>query len=339
MHKNCLPSVKHRVDQLRASLSFCEKPLKDENDNLIYTPSQGDQLHALLQSAIDSNAAQPLCQNRADAEARKLVKDANNIFVALLKLFDSMTFHVAGEETATMLESLSIHCWIIGMSETLRRLAKDKVGPQDVMIKAANLGEYIQGSSLLYLLVGNEKMRRTLQSFEIFAVPPMADRQVELRKDWSHIIETIYHRVKGHPIDITRKRMFSVLQAQVIAYTKFDGKFVCHAEVRLIEYLMSQKHSPTIIGISRLSCALCDQWIKAINDKSLIKWKVHGCDGIYPWARDINAGQLTACAEARVQAFVYHELVEFITKFIPDGGQSPQCWNLTNTLRKIPALL
>ena len=324
MHKNCLPKLKRRVDQLRASLSFCGKPLRDENNKLIRTPSQGDQLRALLQNAIDSNAPQPIRRNRADAEALEVVEDANNIFVALLKLFESMKFHMTGEETATMLENLCIHCWMIGRSGTLAELARDKVGPQEVINNAAKLGDYIRGTSHLYLLVGDEKMRTSVQSFEFFAVPPMADRRVELCKDWFHVIETIYHRVNGDAIDISRSRLFSPLQAPVMAYTKFDGKFIRHAEIQLIEYLMSQKHSPTLIGISKLSCALCDQWIKAINDKTLMKWKVGGCHGrIYPWARDVDAGPRTADAEARVQAFVYLELVELVRKFTPDGGESP----------------
>ena len=324
MHKNCLPKLKRRVDQLRASLSFCGKPLKDENNEFIYTPSQSDQLRTLLQNAIESNAWQPRRRNRADTESLALVKSTKNIFVALLKLFDSMKIHITSDETADMLEILSIHCWLIGRSGILAELARDKFGVQEVIDKAAKFGDYIRGTAHLYLLVGNEKTRMSLQSFEVFAVPPMPDRRVELDKDWFHVIETVYHRINGNAIDIDRNKMFSPLQAQVMAYAKFDGKFIRHAEIQLIEYLMSQQYPPALIGISKLSCALCDQWIKAMNDKTLVKWKVGGCHGrIYPWARDVNAGPMTADAEARVKAFVHHELVDLVGKFIPDAGESP----------------
>ena len=324
MHRNCLPKLKCRVNNLRASLSFRGKPLKDENDKLVYTPSQGDQLRTLLQNAIDSNAPQPLHQNRPDVTAVKFVKDTNNVFVALLKVFDSMKVHVASEETALMLETLCAHCWMIGMSATLAGLARDKVGAQDVIIAAGKLGEYFQGTGYLYILFGDKQMRSSVRSFKLFAVPPMPDRRVELCKNWFHVIDTVYHRVNGRAIDITKAKLYSQLQTQVMAYAQFAGPFIRHAEVQLIEYLMSQNRSPTIIGISKFSCALCDQWIKAINDENYRKWKVSGCNGrMYPWARDVDAGPLTAAAKAKVKAFVYKEVVKCIKKFIPDGGESP----------------
>ena len=324
MHKNCLPKLKRRINHLRTSLSSRGKPLKDEYGNLIYTPSQGDQLRTLLQNAVDSNAPQLLRRNQADANALNVIKDTKNLFVALLTLFDSIKVHLASEETASMLESLCAHCWMIGMSDAVAALARDKVGAQDVIHSAAKLGEYFRGTGYLYTLFSDERMRRSVRSFEFFAVPPMPDRRVELCKDWFHVIETIYYRVNGTAIDISKTQLFSHLQAQVMAYTKYDGTFVRHAEVKLIEYLRSQKRSPTVIGVSKYSCALCDRWIKGINDESYRKWKVGGCHGrIYPWARDIDAGPLTEGAEDKVKAFVYYELAKFMKKFIPDGGESP----------------
>src|SRR5204863_2507480 len=88
--------------------------------------------------------------------------------------------------------------------------------------------------------------------------------------------------------------------------------------------LMSQNLTPTIIGISKLSCSLCNTWIEAIDSGNMVKWKVSGCHGrIYQWARDVNPGPRTAAVEANVKAFVYRQLVEFVTNFIPDGGESP----------------
>src|SRR5438046_3751050 len=105
-----------------------------------------------------------------------------------------------------------------------------------------------------------------------------------------------------------------------MAYMKFQGRFIRHAEIDLIKHSMSQNLAPTVIGISKLSCALCNTWITMINNDNMMKWKVSGCHGrIYDWARDVNAGPATAAAEASVKAFVYRQLVDLVTKFIPDG--------------------
>src|SRR5947207_170560 len=47
LQKNCIGKLKRRVDALRASVSFREKPVKDADGNSIYTPPQGEQLRAL----------------------------------------------------------------------------------------------------------------------------------------------------------------------------------------------------------------------------------------------------------------------------------------------------
>ena len=89
MHKNCLPKLKRRINDLRESLSP-GKPIRDKDNNLIFTESDWDQLRALLQKAIDSNDPQPRYRNRADKDALEIVTDTKNIFVALLQVLDSM---------------------------------------------------------------------------------------------------------------------------------------------------------------------------------------------------------------------------------------------------------
>jgi OTT_1508-like deaminase len=325
MHKNCLPKLIRRVNQLRGSLTFQAKPVKDKDNKLIFTPPQGEQIRNLLKTAIDLNAPQPLRRNRADTDALKLVgDDTKNIFVALLKIFDSMKLCISGKETADMLQNLSAHCWIIGMSGILEEMTRTNGAAQDVIRSAGKLGEYFRGTSRLFVLLSEEKTRESMASFKLFAVPPTSDRHAELCKDWYHVIKTVYSRIKGKALAVAKDKLFSSLHYAATSYSTFEGRFIRHAEIDLIKYLMNQNLAPTVIGISKLSCALCDTWINMINFENEEKWKVSGCHGrIYQWARDVNAGPRTVAAEARVKEFVYRELVEFVTKFIPDGGESP----------------
>jgi hypothetical protein len=60
--------------------------------------------------------------------------------------------------------------------------------------------------------------------------------------------------------------------------------------------------------------------------KNVKKWKVSGSHGhFYPWAiaRDFNAGPRTAVAEVNVKDFVYRQLIDLISAFIPDLEESP----------------
>ena len=223
-----------------------------------------------------------------------------------------------------MVANLCVHCWIIGMSGTLEEMTRTNVAAKELIFSAKKLGEYFSGTCRLYFLFGDKSMRMSLASFEVFAVPSTSDRKVQLCEDWYRVIETIYLRVMGEAIGITRAKLYSHLQSAITAYVEFDRRFIRHAEIDLIKYLMSQNLPPTVIGISKLSCALCNTWIATINNGNMMKWKVSGCHGrIYDWARDVNAGSTTAAAEASVKAFVYRQLVDLVTKFIPDGGESP----------------
>lgn len=324
LQKNCLPKLKRRVDALRSSISLRGRPVKGSDDTLIYNSSQGDELRSLLQSAIDSNAQPPLRRNRADVDALKVIPDTKNIFVALLKIFESLTMYVASEETADMLENLCGHCWIIGMSGTLEEMTKTNLAAHDVILTAAKLGEYFRGTARLFFLLADEKTRLSLSTFQFFAVPPTGNRIVGLCKNWYHVIETIHLRVEGRGIGITREKLFNAARTAFIAYSKHNGMFIRHAELDLIEYLMKHNLAPTVIGISKLSCALCNIWIDMINRGNMMKWKVSGCHGhFYAWARNSNPSPTTVAAEANVKDFVYRQLIESISTFISDPGESP----------------
>ena len=324
LQKNCLGKLKRRVEALRASVTYRAKPVRGADGNLILTPPQGEQLRALLKTSIDSNAIPPFHRNRADMDALALTPDTKNIFVALLRIFDSMKIFMAKEMTADMLESLCGHCWIIGMSGTLEELTKTRHAAHDVVLTAQKLGEYYRGIGRLFTVLGDESTKSLFSTFELFAVPPTPNRNVELSRNWYHVLETIYVRVEGRNMSVARDKLYAALQSEIIAYTKYGGGFIRHAEIDLIKYLMNHNLSPTVIGISKLSCILCNSWINALNTQKVMKWKVSGCHGrFYPWARDVEAGPLTATAEANVKNIVYHQLVKSISKFIPDGGESP----------------
>ena len=324
IHKNCLGKLKRRVDNLRASVSLRAKPLKDRDGNLILTPSQGDQLRTLLQKAIDTNATPPFRRNRPDVDALNLIPDTNNIFVALLKILDSMKLFMASEETADMLENLCGHCFIIGSSGTLEEITRSNRPAHHVVEVARKLGEYYRGIARLFYLLADDHMRASLSTFEFFSVPSTPNRNVELCRNWYHIIETVYVRVEGQNMRVARDKLYAALQSEIIAYAKYNGGFIRHAEINLIEYLMKNNLSPTVIGISKLSCILCNAWIDSLNRDNVMKWKVNGCHGrFYAWARDLNAGPMTAAAEANVKNVVYRELVNLVSAWIPDPGESP----------------
>ena len=324
LQKNCLGKLKRRVDALRASVTFREKPVKDADGNLISTPPQGEQLRALLKDAIKSNAIPPFRRNRADQDALALIPNTTNIFVALLSIFDSMKKFMTKEETADMLENLCGHCWIIGSSGTIEEMTKNEPTVHDVVLAAGKLGEYYRGIGHLFSLLGDESMKTLFSTFEFFAVPPTPNRKVELSENLYHVIETIYGRVEGRNMFVPRGKLYAQLQSEIIAYTNYSGGFIRHAEIDLIKYLMNNNLSPTIIGISKLSCILCNAWIDSLNTQNMLKWKVSGCHGrFYAWARDVEAGPMTATAEANVKNVVYHQLVESISEFIPDPGESP----------------
>jgi hypothetical protein len=321
IQKNCFGKLKRRVDSLRASVSFQEKPA---DGNLRVTPSQGEQFRDLLKKAINQNTVPSFNRNRADQEALALNPDTPNVFVALLSIFDSMKMYMIKEENADMLEELCGHCWIIGSSGIIEELTKNEPAAHDVVLTAQKLGEYYRGTGRLFVLLGDESTRALFSTFEFFAVPPTPNRNVELSKNWFHVIETIYGRVEGRKMYVSKGKLFAELQGKIIAYTKYGGGFIRHAEIDLIKYLMNNNLPPTVIGISKLSCILCNAWIDSLNKQNAMKWRVSGCHGrFYAWARDVEAGPMTAAAEVNVKNVVYQQLVELISEFIPDGGESP----------------
>lgn len=49
-------------------------------------------------------------------------------------------------------------------------------------------------------------------------------------------IETIYLRVEGRNLGIASDKLYSALKSELIAYVKYDGEFIRHAELDLIQY-------------------------------------------------------------------------------------------------------
>jgi hypothetical protein len=324
LHKNCLAKLERRVDALRASVTLRAKPLKDQAGDLIVMPSQGDQLRNLLQTAINTNSIPPLRRNRADTEALNMTPKTKNVFISLLTFFDSMKLFMGTEITADMLENLCGHCWIIGSSGILEEMTRSNHAAHNVVTAASKLGEYYRGIARLFNLFNDEGMRASLSTFDVLAVPPKPNRNVELFKNWYHVMETVYVRVEGKNMAITRDKLYAALQSEMLAYVKYTGGFTRHAEVNLIEHLINQNLPPTVVGISKLSCALCNAWIDSLNRENVMKWRVNGCHGrCYAWARNAMPGPMTAGAEANVKTFVYRRLVDILSTFIPDLGESP----------------
>ena len=290
MHRNCFAKLQRRMNELRLSLKTREKSLTDPNNKAIPQASPLDQIRALLKDAVDSNARRPRIRDTADVEALKVVGGTENIFNALLQIIESMTKLLSIEETAEVMQNLCVHCWIIGTSTTLQEMTKTNVCAQDILRAAANLGEYFRGTEHLFMLLSDERLRNSMNSFELLAVPSTSDRIINIERDWYRVIETIYPRVKGKPLPVLRHKLYPQMQAVVRAYERFDGRFIRHVELDLIEHLMDQNLRPTVIGISKLCCSLCNAWIEMVNSEKRLKWKVGGCHGrIYQWARDINA--------------------------------------------------
>jgi hypothetical protein len=150
LRKNCLGKLMRRVNALRVSVAFRENRGKDMDGNLIPRLSQGEQLCALLNDAIKSNARAPYRRNRADQDALAQIPNTTNIFIALLSIFDSMKLYMADEVTANMLEDLCGHCWIIGSSGIIEEVTKNESTARDVVLTAGKLGEYYRGTGHLF---------------------------------------------------------------------------------------------------------------------------------------------------------------------------------------------
>jgi hypothetical protein len=74
--------------------------------------------------------------------AIQIIHDTGNIFVALLKIFDSMKSYMKNEVTTDMLENLCGHWWIIGTSRALEEMMRTNLMAHDVILTAGKLGEY-----------------------------------------------------------------------------------------------------------------------------------------------------------------------------------------------------
>jgi hypothetical protein len=324
LHKNCIGKLKRRVDALRATIHLRDKQIGNQVNNSNPSPTLREEFRNLLETSIKSNAVPPYSRNRADKTALKMVSDTTNIFAALLKIYDSMKSVLFREEDAHMLAKLCNHCFIIGSSSVLEESTKSNRPAHEVVKTAEKLGEYCRGISHLYGLLDNEESKASFATFECFPVPSTPIRTVQLSTDWFHVIETIYTLVEGGNLPVSKDKLYEELNSQVMNYIRFRGEFTRHAEIALIEYLVKNNLAPTVIGISKMSCFLCNAWINGLNAGNRKKWKVSGCHGrFYPWARDANPGPLTAAAESKAQNAAYDRLMELISKFIPDPGESP----------------
>lgn len=93
-----------------------------------------------------------------------------------------MKLYISDDKTAEMLQNLCVRRWIIGMGGIPEEMTRANVAIQNVISSAAKLGKCLRGTSYLVLL-NDIKMRISMISFGIFAVPPMGDRHVKIYKD------------------------------------------------------------------------------------------------------------------------------------------------------------
>ena len=324
MYRNCGPKLLRRLGELKDVLNFKEKSIK-MTETTTYSPGKSyqDQLQRLLENMIKIKSPTTRSKANADLEALKLAS-SDDVFVALLSVFKSLISYSKSPPSAEMFKNLSGQCWIIGRSEILKQLSQTNYFVNAITNVARKLGDYYRGTSRMHGLFYHPAWATSFQTFRFLPVPCVDVRRVDLCADWYHVVETIYARVKGRPINITRGGLYSHLQKMLAGYCTWEGMFIRHAEVQLIEYLINKRFPPTIIGISKMCCAPCNAWISNMNLHYIRKWRVTGCHGrYYTWARDTNPGAKTASAEDSVKELVYRELVEFIELFIPDGGESP----------------
>jgi hypothetical protein len=121
-------------------------------------------------------------------------------------------------------------------------------------------------------------------------------------------------------MNATSGQLYTALQKAVDSYLSWGHTFRRHAEVQLIEYLISRRRKPEAIGISKLCCSMCNAWINSINsDLYINKWKVSGCHGrFYAW----GLGTSNSKAEAAVKEMVYDEVVNLIKRHVKHPGES-----------------
>jgi hypothetical protein len=264
MYKNALPKLSRRFEEL--TFSFFRY---DKDDSCRYPPKKPvemikDHIRSLVGKG-DPLADQP--DNSPDNQALRLTGKAD-IHEALLLIIQSIQAYLTNHQSASSYLNLCGQSWIIGRSWTFRQIAASLPVANAVVLCAGKVGEYFRGCTRLYGMMYDHRFNIPLRAFEFIAVDPPPPYRPTLRKDWYAAIEAIYPRVLSVPLGATRSQLYQPLKATVTEYSSWDqsNAFVRHAEVHLIQYLISNRMNPEVIGISEYCCTHCMEWIKKVNE-------------------------------------------------------------------------
>jgi hypothetical protein len=197
-------------------------------------------------------------------------------------------------------------------------------------------GHYSLGATKLNLkLLTKRRENERYQSVQFRHVESPEPIQRNLHRDWYFVLEVLYYQKYKLPLPILRHEFIERYQSIRNYGQEGATTFVRHAEINLIDYLMSIGRVPTMIGTSQLCCHCCRSWIECVNSEiaqinadpqkygrphrrlsQYSGFDISGIDGNPTmWAKDLNSRQISA--ETSAVETVYNNLMELIHAIKP----------------------
>jgi OTT_1508-like deaminase len=167
-------------------------------------------------------------------------------------------------------------------------------------------------------------MAKRWQALVLTTVMPPPQEKPPFDTDLYVILETIYARRKRKEMPVLRGTIVNKYPGLSTFQKDHDRHYSRHAEIVLVDYLISVGRPPTEIGISKMTCGLCGEYIRTINSReprNRRKWLTSGSHGdIHFWLRDEMSRQ--GYAEVSVIGRIYDLIVELINEFTPRKSES-----------------
>ena len=278
-----------------------------------------DVVDYLKNSALNKSSVRPV--NRADAEATTH-SPTKNLYEGLAIVLEKLIQRAStSSETPDYCVNMSLYCYMFGHSSLSITIAKEQPQLLPLVEAAQKYGEYIRGvTRLLRVIMHSNEARKRYSRFEVIAIPSPQPVTVSLCPDWFEVLRKVYLKRKGREITVT-KSQFRGVYGGIKNYEKYlQTEFVQHAEITLLTHLIPN-HTPAIIGISKACCALCYQYITALNShnrtQSQGQWRVGGRhENVYNWLYSLSdtsssQSQLNVAIEG-VREWAENQIVQMI---------------------------
>lgn len=236
-----------------------------------------------------------------DERIAKLLSDRNtgDIYLNLEMMFQSMYKRISiSRPTAEELVQLSYVAELISESSPSRWM---KLHFEKLLQALEDFSRYSTGVRVLYSSILQPRVNWHWQNIHLHKVECPDPVKYSLCEDSFWVSACIYFRQTGEQLRLTREQFYQ----RPLPVLSSSLEITTPCEKHLIQHLIKIGQRPVCLGLSRLSCALCMQWIENLNEGLAFRaprWVVQG-----------NLGnvicQPTDCTDVTARYHIYQHVV------------------------------